>query len=88
MENVKKHTDVIIVATTKKNYLVSESNYHKTIFFFVKFYLGLSILELSKIVMYEFWYDYMKTKIWRKFKIMLHEYRQLYTIHKNRRNLH
>ena len=23
-------------------------------------YLGLSILELSKIVMYEFWYDYAK----------------------------
>ena len=23
-------------------------------------YLGLSILEISKIVMYEFWYDYMK----------------------------
>ena len=25
-------------------------------------YLGLSILELSKIVMYEFWYDYAKPK--------------------------
>ena len=25
-------------------------------------YLGLSILEISKILMYEFWYDYMKTK--------------------------
>ena len=25
-------------------------------------YLGLSILELSKIVMYEFWYDYVKQK--------------------------
>ena len=25
-------------------------------------YLGLSILEISKIVMYEFWYDYMKPK--------------------------
>ena len=23
-------------------------------------YLGLSILELSKILMYEFWYDYVK----------------------------
>ena len=23
-------------------------------------YLGLSILELSKIVIYEFWYDYVK----------------------------
>ena len=25
-------------------------------------YLGLSILEISKIFMYEFWYDYMKPK--------------------------
>ena len=25
-------------------------------------YLGLSILEISKIIMYEFWYDYMKKK--------------------------
>ena len=23
-------------------------------------YLGVSILELSKILMYEFWYDYVK----------------------------
>ena len=25
-------------------------------------YLGLSILELGKIIMYEFWYDYMRPK--------------------------
>ena len=25
-------------------------------------YLGLSILELSKKAMYEFWYDYVKPK--------------------------
>ena len=25
-------------------------------------YLGLSILEISKILMYKFWYDYMKPK--------------------------
>ena len=25
-------------------------------------YLGLSILNISKILMYEFWYDYMKLK--------------------------
>ena len=28
----------------------------------VKSILGLSILEISKILMYEFWYDYMKPK--------------------------
>ena len=26
------------------------------------FYLGLSTLELSKILMYEIWYDYVKPK--------------------------
>ena len=26
------------------------------------FHLGLSILDLSKTVMYEFWYDYVKPK--------------------------
>ena len=25
-------------------------------------YLGLSILDINKILMYEFWYDYMKPK--------------------------
>ena len=25
-------------------------------------YLGLSVLEISKILMYEFWYDYIKPK--------------------------
>ena len=29
-------------------------------------HLGLSILEISKIVMYEFWYDYMKPKYEQK----------------------
>ena len=32
-------------------------------------YLGLSILELSKIVMYEFWYDYVKPKYRQKTKL-------------------
>ena len=31
-------------------------------------YLGLSILELSKILMYEFWYDYVKPKYRKKAK--------------------
>ena len=29
-------------------------------------YLGLSILELSKILMYEFWYEYVKPKYGKK----------------------
>ena len=32
-------------------------------------YLGLSILEISKILMYEFWYDYMKPKYGDKVKL-------------------
>ena len=32
-------------------------------------YLGLPILELSKIVMYEFWYDYMKPKHGKEAKL-------------------
>ena len=35
-------------------------------------HLGLSILELSKILMYEFWYDYVKLKYGEK---VLHGYR-------------
>ena len=75
MENVRKHTDIKLVTTErKKNYLVSEPNYHATKFFTENLlaiemsktqilmnkpvYLGLSLLFLSKAVMYEFWYDY------------------------------
>ena len=32
-------------------------------------YLGLSILELSKILMYQFWYDYVKPKSDEKAKL-------------------
>ena len=62
----------------KRNKLVSELNFHtmKLIYnnlaiiemrkFKVKMnkpiYLGLSILDISKITMYEFWYDYVKVK--------------------------
>ena len=32
-------------------------------------YLGLSTLEISKIVIYEFWYDYVKPKYGEKAKL-------------------
>ena len=58
--------------------MVPEPNYRTKKFFTKKFvskemkrieilriksvYLGLSILEFSKILMYQFWYDYIKLK--------------------------
>ena len=63
---------------TKRNELVSEPNYHTTKWFLenllaiemkktsVKInkpiYVGLAILSLSRIKMYEYWYDEMKIK--------------------------
>ena len=38
-------------------------------------YLGLSILELSKILMYKFWHDYVKPKYGKKSKTVLYGYR-------------
>ena len=32
-------------------------------------YLGLCILEISKIIMYEFWYDYVKNKYGNKARL-------------------
>ena len=32
-------------------------------------YLGLSMLEMSKTVMHEFWYDYVKPKYGEKVKL-------------------
>ena len=68
----------LVTTDKRRNQLVSEPNYHATKWFSenllaiemkktkVKLnksiYLGLSILEISKTLMYEFWYDYMKPK--------------------------
>ena len=77
MENVRKHRDIKLVRTDeKRNKLVSEPNYHTTKRFSknllaiemkkikVKMnkpvYVG--ILDISKTLMYKFWYDYIKPK--------------------------
>ena len=68
----------LVTTNKRKNQLVLEPNYHTTKWFSenllaiemkktkVKMnkpvYSGLSILEISKTLMYEFWYDYMKPK--------------------------
>ena len=68
----------LVTTDKKRNKLVSEPNYHTMNYISedlsiiemnkteVKMnkpiYLGLSILDISKILMYELWYDYMKPK--------------------------
>ena len=70
---------------TKRNKLFSEPNYHTTKHFSenllaiemkktkVKMnkpiYLGMSILDISKTLMYRFWYDYFKPKYGDKVKL-------------------
>ena len=70
----------------RRNYLVSQPHYHTTKFFTEKLllikmkktdilmnkpvHLGLSIQELSKKLMYEFWYDYVKPKFSEKIKLL------------------
>ena len=79
MKNVRKHRNIKHVATERRrNYLVSEPNYH-TVKIFTEtllaiemtksqilinksVYLGLSTLDLNKTVIYEFWYDYVQPK--------------------------
>ena len=86
MKNVRKHKRIKSVTTEeRRDYLVSELNYHTIIFFLQKYishknekntklmnklvYLGLSMLEMSKTVMHEFWYDYVKPKYGEKVRL-------------------
>ena len=83
---MRKHRDIKVVTTERRrNYLVSEPNYHTTKFFTENLlvtemkktqlvmnkpvYLGLSVLELSKILMYEFWHNYVKPRYGEKSKL-------------------
>ena len=75
----------LVTTDEKRNKLVSEPNYHTTKRFSenliaiemkktkVKMnkpiYLGMSILDISKTLMYEFWYDYIKPKYQDKAKL-------------------
>ena len=75
----------LVTTDKKRSKLVSEPNYHTMNYISedlsitemkrtkVKMnkpiYLGLSILEISKILMYEFWYDYMKPKYGNNVKL-------------------
>ena len=68
----------LVRTNKRRNQLVSEPNYHTTKWFSESLiaieikkiklrmdkpiYLSLSILDLSKTLMYEFWYDYIKPK--------------------------
>ena len=68
----------LVTTDKRRNQLVTEPNYHTIKWFSenllaiemkktkVKMnkpiYLGLTILAISKILMYEFWYDYIKPK--------------------------
>ena len=45
--------------------------------------VGLSILELRKILMHGLWYDYVKLKYGKKNKIVLYRYSQFHCIHKD-----
>ena len=75
----------LVTTDKKRSKLVSEPNHHtinlisedlsiiemKTtkIKMSKPIYLGLSILEISKTLMHEFWYDYMKPKYGNKVKL-------------------
>ena len=74
MENVRNHGDIKLVTSEKRRKrLVSEPNYaiemKKTREKMTKaLYLGMSILDISKILMYEFWFDYITPKYGDKAK--------------------
>ena len=86
MGNVRKYADIKLATTkSRRNYLVSELNFHTTTFFTENLlpieikktgilinkpvYLEILILEFSKILMYEFLYDYLKPKSGEKVKL-------------------
>ena len=95
MENASKHRNIqLVTKERRRNCLVSEliiilesfcNRTDKTQSLINKLvYLGISILGLSKILMYEFWYDYVKPKYGEKVKLCYMDTDMLHCIHKNR----
>ena len=79
---MRNHRYIKLITTYKKRKrLVSEPSYHSHKKFSehlmaikmnktrVKLYLGMSILDISKALMYEFWYDYIGPKYGDKSKL-------------------
>ena len=63
MENVRKHRDIKLVkADKRRNQLLALEMKKIKVKINKPVYLGLSTLEISKTLMYEFWYDYIKLK--------------------------
>ena len=76
----KHRDNIFVKIEKRRNYLMSEPNYYTKKIFTQNLLAielkktqilmnkpvcsGLSIVELRKIVMYQFWYDYVKVKIW------------------------
>ena len=86
MENVRKCRTIKLATTEQKEETSWNENnlsYKKNFFWkpirnrnekntdIMNKYLGLSILKLSKIVKYEFWYDYVKLKYGKKSKTVI-----------------
>ena len=81
----------IITTERRRNYLVSERNYYTTKLFSesliaiemrkikVKMYkivnLGLTIIEISKILTYKLWYYYVSGKVKHELRAQIHELR-------------
>ena len=58
VENVRKHSNIKLVTTNLLAIVMKQTKVKMN----KPVYLGLSILEISKTLMYEFWHDYMKLK--------------------------
>ena len=75
----------LVTINKRRNQLATEPNYHTTKYFSenllatkiknakvktnIPIYLSMSILDISKTLMYKFWYDYFKLKYQYKAKL-------------------